>query len=322
MMYVSEQRPAGISDDEKGVISPGFRTICYAMATISTSGQGKADDHQLQVKVKLDSCGSVSIAHSDHLIKLKKAKDYGLQNIRLLGIGGKTNFLTKVGVLPVHKPDGDVCCMLCYAFDSPLGDTDKVILLGLHTIMMKANINILQHMKDSLEGNCSALAFWPLGESFDEAVKELSAQDDIKRVFRMRTPINPRDVYISTSEYDEVTELDLVNLAINHIETGSTIMEEAYMKEIQFRRIVDRTSQEEGKQLSDGDEVMIKDGVTISKFSKETMGLGKDVYDEEGTAPIILKKVYILYDKYVGPDSVFPVSNGAPRIMTKFKDQP
>jgi hypothetical protein len=165
------------------------------------------------------------------------------------------------------------------------------------------------------------LAFWPLGKSFDEPVKELSLQDNIKRVFRMRTPINPRDVYISTSEYDEVTELDLVNLAINHIETGSTIMEEAYMTEIQLR-IVDRTSQEEGKQLSDGDEVMTKDGVTISKFSKEVMGLGKDVYEEEGTAPIILKKVYILYDKYVGPDSVFPVSNGALSILTKFKDQP
>jgi hypothetical protein len=52
------------------------------------------------------------------------------------------------------------------------------------------------------------------------------------------------------------------------------------------------------------------------------MGLGKDVYEEEGVAPTILKKVYILYDRYVGPDFVFPVSNGAPRIMTKFKDQP
>jgi hypothetical protein len=123
-------------------------------------------------------------------------------------------------------------------------------------------------MKDSLEGNCTELTFWP-GKSFDEAVKELSTQDNIKRVFRMRTPVNPRDVYISTSEYDEVTELDLVNLAINHIETGSTIMEEAYMTEIQLRRIVDRTNQEEGKQLSDGDEIMTKDGKTISKFSKE-----------------------------------------------------
>ncbi len=91
----------------------------------------------------------------------------------MLGIGGKTNFLTKVEVLPVQKPNGSVCFMLCSPFDSPLGDTDKVILLGLHT-MMKANINILQHMKDSIEGNCSALAFWPLGKSFDEAVKELS----------------------------------------------------------------------------------------------------------------------------------------------------
>ncbi len=38
----------------------------------------------------------------------------------------------------------------------------------------------------------------------------------------------------------------------------------------------DRTNQEEGKQLSDGDEIMTKDGVTISKFSKEAMhGPGK-----------------------------------------------
>jgi hypothetical protein len=185
-MYISDKRLAGIPDNDQGAISPGTRTICHAMATVSTSSQeGKANDRQLQVKVKLDSCGSVSIAHSDHLIKLKKAKDYGLQNIRLLGIGGKTNFLIEVGVLPVHKPEGDICFMLCYAFkNSPLGDTDNVILLGLHT-MMKTNINILQHMKDSLEGNCSALAFWPQGKSFDEAVKELSEQDNIKRVFRM-----------------------------------------------------------------------------------------------------------------------------------------
>jgi hypothetical protein len=52
------------------------------------------------------------------------------------------------------------------------------------------------------------------------------------------------------------------------------------------------------------------------------MGLGKDVYEEEEVAPIILKRIYILYDKYVGKYSVFPVSNGAPRIMTKYKDRP
>jgi hypothetical protein len=99
-------------------------------------------------------------------------------------------------------------------------------------------------------------------------------------------------------------------------------MEEACMTEIRLKRIVDRTNQEQGYQLSDGDEIMIKDGVSISEFSKETMGLGKEVYADEGNAPIILKKVYVLYEKYVGPDSVFPVSNGASRIMTQFKDRP
>ena len=94
------------------------------------------------------------------------------------------------------------------------------------------------------------------------------------------------------------------------------------MTEIRLKRIVDRTNQEQGYQLSDGDEIMIKDGVSISEFSKETMGLGKEVYADEGNAPIILKKVDVLYEKYVGPDSVFPVSNGASRIMMQFKDRP
>ena len=71
------------------------------------------------------------------------------------------------------------------------------------------------------------------------------------------------------------------------------------MTEIRLKRIVDRTNQEQGYQLSDGDEIMIKDGVSISEFSKETMGLGKEVYADEGNAPIILKKVYVLYEKYV-----------------------
>ena len=94
------------------------------------------------------------------------------------------------------------------------------------------------------------------------------------------------------------------------------------MTEIRLKKIIDRTNQEQGNQLSDGDEIMIKDRVGISEFSKEAMGLGKEVYADEGNAPIILKKVYVLYEKYVGPDSVFPVSNGASRIMTQFKDRP
>jgi hypothetical protein len=43
-----------------------------------------------------------------------------------------------------------------------------------------------------------------------------------------------------------------------------------------------------------------------------------EVYEHE----VILSKVYLVYDKWVGNDSVFPLSNGAPKIMTKFKEKP
>ncbi len=168
-MYISEKRLTG-QLEEGSIISPGSRTICHAMATITRERSDDPNQQREQVKVKLDSCGSVSIAHTDHLIRVKSAKSYGLNNIRLLGIGGKTNYLTKVGMLPVVRGDDGVCFLLCYTFDSPLGDTEKVVLLGLHA-MMKTNINILQHMKDSLEGNCTQLSFWPQGKTFDEALK-------------------------------------------------------------------------------------------------------------------------------------------------------
>ena len=54
---------------------------------------------------------------------------------------------------------------------------------------------------------------------------------------------------------------------------------------------------------------MTKDGKDISKFSKEAMTLGDDVYELDGIAPIILKKVYLLYDRYVGEDKVFPTGH-------------
>ncbi len=99
---------------------------------------------------------TVSIAHSDYLIQVKPARMYGLQSIRLLGIGGETNYLKEVGVLPVKKDDEGVCFMLCYVFNTPLGDINKIILLGLHT-MMKANINILKHMKVRIHLKTSVL---------------------------------------------------------------------------------------------------------------------------------------------------------------------
>jgi hypothetical protein len=49
---------------------------------------------------------------------------------------------------------------------------------------------------------------------------------------------------------------------------------EAYMSEIQLGRIVDNMAREASAQGTAGDEVMIKDGKAISKFSKGTLEIG------------------------------------------------
>jgi hypothetical protein len=91
---------------------------------------------------------------------------------------------------------------------------------------------------------------------------------------------------------------------------------ESYMSEIQLRRIVDKMANGSAVQGTDGDEVMQKGGETISKFSKEALEIGAAV------SKVILEKVRKVFDLNKGDDEVFRTKNGAPKIMTKFKDKP
>jgi hypothetical protein len=53
----------------------------------------------------------------------------------------------------------------------------------------------------------------------------------------------------------------------------------ALMTEIQLKNIVERLKSDEKETKTDGDETMVKNGVIISKFSFEALGLGSDVDD-------------------------------------------
>jgi hypothetical protein len=61
-------------------------------------------------------------------------------------------------VLHVEAADGKVKTILCYKFDQRVGNTDKILLLSLRTIR-DANIDILHHMDQSLDGISSPLLF-------------------------------------------------------------------------------------------------------------------------------------------------------------------
>jgi hypothetical protein len=91
---------------------------------------------------------------------------------------------------------------------------------------------------------------------------------------------------------------------------------EAFMSEIQLRVIVDKMAREASSQGTDGDEVMSKNGAVISKFSRDALEIGAAV------GAVILDKIRKVFDLNWGDDAVFRVRNGAPKIMTKFKDKP
>jgi hypothetical protein len=88
---------------------------------------------------------------SSHLQQVQSCRKYGLKEVVLTGIGGKSKPLREAGVLHVSVGDGNVKKILCYKLDEQVGNTDRILLLSLRTIT-DANIDILHHMDKSLDG--------------------------------------------------------------------------------------------------------------------------------------------------------------------------
>jgi hypothetical protein len=102
-IYISELRIASkeldILDTENIRPSSKSTSICHAGVRILSDRNGAI---LKMSKVKLDSCGSVSKAKRN---SIRPAKGYNLPNIRLKGIGEKTNMLKKVGIKKIKRPD-------------------------------------------------------------------------------------------------------------------------------------------------------------------------------------------------------------------------
>jgi hypothetical protein len=79
------------------------------------------------------------------------------------------------------------------------------------------------------------LTVWPDNKSFDEVCMDMTVSDKVHKVLRHKGNIHPRDIYLSADEFEEVESDKLVNWLIGHIETGTTVIEEAYMTEMAHR---------------------------------------------------------------------------------------
>ena len=142
--------------EDPGFIGAGSIEICRAKMSLEVMKNGES--LVVNVDGKLDSCGSVSLAHSSFLRDVSSCRNYGLRTVILSGIGGKSEHLRQAGLLHVRSTDGVSRKVLCYAFDRPVGNTKEILLFSLRTIR-EARIDIIHHMDQLLLGVAAPLRF-------------------------------------------------------------------------------------------------------------------------------------------------------------------
>jgi hypothetical protein len=155
-----------------------------------------------------------------------------------------------------------------------------------------SGVDINFHIDESFEGRSAPLKF----KDKPSRIEESFCRAETYYYKTSKENITPCDVYRNTTLYDKCNDIVL-------------------MTEIQLKNIVDRMGKE-ATTGTDGDEFTIKDGIKVSKFSKEAMEIGFDVGEE------LKRKVFDQFTSYLGEDSVFPTKNGSPKILTKFVNHP
>jgi hypothetical protein len=101
-----------------GHIGAGSVEICRADFLLDVLDDNLGTAAQANVEGKLDTCGSVSLYHSSHLQQVKSCRKYGLKDVVLTGIGGKSKPLREAGVLHVAAGNGKTKKILCYKLTS------------------------------------------------------------------------------------------------------------------------------------------------------------------------------------------------------------
>ena len=109
-----------------------------------------------RVSAKLDTCALVNLAHSQHLSDVRPCSKHSLPPIRLTGVGGSTQPITKAGVLNISVVGGQARTALCYVLDDPVAGDKALCLIGLRTLV-DWGINLQHHMHESLRGACTSL---------------------------------------------------------------------------------------------------------------------------------------------------------------------
>ena len=294
-------------------------SVAIASLTIDT------DRGPIQVKDTLiDTGGSKNLASRHLLTNIQLAKSYGNEPIRMVTVNGISPDYSHQGELHTTDENGNPLVILCYVQEKPIMGHDTFVLLCNNTIV-ECDIDINYHAKTS---------------------KEFGAVP-IKRL--KSAPFHYTDavataVNTNVSNPHEEPEFDFSKLALSssfaaraqHLQSTGKRMrlrskphprgpmpdqpslgsewDPAFMSEIALQGLLDRTKADE--QDEEAMDMTVINGVRMSKYDIRALRVGLKV------TPEMRNDLTEFNQDFVGAHSVFPVKNGAPRILEQFKDNP
>ena len=93
-----------------------------------------ANGQSIDVNIHLDTCGSQNLA-SEHLLRnIKKAKEYGHNQIYMVTVNGNSPSYNRMGELHFIDEDKNPIVTLCYVQAQPIKGIDNFVLISNNTL--------------------------------------------------------------------------------------------------------------------------------------------------------------------------------------------
>ena len=163
-----------------------YSTTQASTTVLATNGQ------TIDVNIHLDTCGSQNLA-SEHLLhNIKKAKEYGHNQIYMVTVNGNSPSYNRMGELHFIDEDKNPIITLCYVQAQPIKGIDNFVLVSNNTLdAIQTDINYHSSM-------CAHVGIVPLRRLVSQPYHY---SDKVKHAW-----LSDRDTIVSLKQSDQVTE--------------------------------------------------------------------------------------------------------------------
>jgi hypothetical protein len=230
------------------------------------------------------------------------------------------------GELHTTDENGIPLVILCYVQEQPIMGHDTFILLSNNTIV-DSNIDINHHAKTSKEVGAVPLKrlksspyhhmdTYSANKTKDDSITLEDNAFDTKHL-AMHAAFDAKAQHLqhtgkrlrhSTKALRKWSKAQTTELWL------SSEWDPAFMSEITLQGLLDRTKADE--QDEEAMDMTVINGMHMSKYDIRALKVGQKVTTQ-------MRNDLAEFNKnFVGENSVFPVKNEAPRILTQFKEDP